>query len=112
MEKYNKVRVEISNGRNGSYFMTVDSLEFKDGFAILKSGDIEIKEFPNKILGYNFIKRFDEDTTTEINNLLSSIIEWFITGEDEVLRKRTNHLDDSILGYLDTLINLMNKSRD
>lgn len=112
-EQYNKVRVELGEKEfDSNYFIIADSIEFKDDKAIIKDRDWQMSRPVEVIKSFQPIKVYGKGTTAEINNLLSAVFEFFRTKDYNVLKYRVGHLDDSILGHLDALINLMDKSRD
>lgn len=112
-EQYSKVRVELGEKEfDSSYFIIADSIEFKDDKAIIKAGDWQTSRPVEEIKSFQPIKVYGKGTTIEINNLLSAVFEFFKTKDYDVLKYRVGHLDDSILGHLDALINLTGTSRD
>ena len=112
-EKYNKIRVELGEKEfDSSYFIIADSIEFKDDKAIIKDGDWQTSRPVEEIKSFQSIKVYGKGTTAEINNLLSAVFEFYRTGDLDVLHTRVGHLDDSILGHLDSLINLMERNED
>lgn len=112
-EKYNKVRVELGEKEfDSSYFIIADSIEFKDDKAIIKDGDWQTFRPVEEIKSFQSIKVYGKGTTTEINNLLSAVFEFYRTRDLGVLNARVGHLDDPILEHLDSLINLMERSED